>query len=65
MAGLVIALVAIGAVRVLASYWVSTIGVHLDPEDAFEKAPRPPGFAGLVEPVYQRRLLDEDPRKGS
>ena len=42
------------AVVVGASLWMRRIGVLLEPEEAWEHLPRPPGFSGLVEWVAGR-----------
>jgi hypothetical protein len=39
-----------------AAVWSRQIGDLIEPEDAWEVAPRPPGFARLAEWVYQRTL---------
>jgi hypothetical protein len=43
-----------GAVIVGAALWMRQIGSVLEPEDAWDQAPRPPGFRRLVEWVYRR-----------
>ena len=45
-----------GAVIAGAAVWSRQIGDLLDPEDAWEVAPRPPGFTRLTEWVYRRTL---------
>ena len=39
-----------------AAVWARQIGSLLEPDDAWEVAPRPPGFRRLTEWVYQRTL---------
>jgi len=50
----------VGAVAAGAAMWASRIGSLLEPEDAWEVAPRPPLFGGFVDAVY-RRTLEMDP----
>jgi hypothetical protein len=40
-----------------AAVWSRQIGDLIDAEDAWEVAPRPPGFARLTEWVYKRTLI--------
>lgn len=44
------------AVAAGATWWARTIGSLLEPEDAFENAPRPPGFGRVCEWVYRRTI---------
>lgn len=44
------------AVMAGAALWARQIGSLLDPEDAWEVAPRPPGCRRLVDWVYERTL---------
>ena len=37
-----------------AALWMRQIGSLLEPDEIAEHAPRPPGFGGLVDRVYQR-----------
>ena len=46
-----------------AALWARQIGGVLDPEDAWEVAPRPPGFRRLVEWVYVRSQMTGDRAK--
>jgi hypothetical protein len=39
-----------------AAVWSRQIGALIEPEDAWEVAPRPPGYRSLVEWVYDRTL---------
>jgi hypothetical protein len=39
-----------------AALWSRQIGSLIEPEDAWENAPRPPGYRRLVEWVYKRTL---------
>jgi hypothetical protein len=59
VAGGVVALAFVGAVAAAALAWANTIGRRIDPEDAWETAPRPPLFGGLCEAMY-RRVLGPD-----
>lgn len=45
------------AVVVGAAVWARQVGEHLHPEDAFDVAPRPPGFRALCDWVYRRTLF--------
>lgn len=54
--GALLAVCLTGAVAAAALAWMNTIGRHLEPEDAWENAPRPPLFRRLVEAVYRRTL---------
>jgi hypothetical protein len=44
------------AIIVGAATWARQIGSLLEADDAWANAPRPPGFRGLVEWVYERTL---------
>ena len=46
----------VGAVAMAAASWARRIGVLLEPEDAWEMAPRPPLFGGFVDRIYRRTL---------
>lgn len=48
------------SVMVAAIWWSRTIGDLLDPADAWEHAPRPPGFGRLTEWVYRRTIPSSD-----
>jgi len=50
----------VGAIAAGAAFWSQAIGQHIDPEMAWEQAPRPPGFAKLCDAVYRRRLPARD-----
>jgi len=52
----VTALFMVAAVAAGAVMWVQRIGVLLEPEDAWEVAPRPPLFGRLVDTIYRRNL---------
>jgi hypothetical protein len=39
-----------------AAVWSRQIGALIEPADAWEVAPRPPGYRSLVEWVYDRTL---------
>lgn len=44
------------AVVASAAIWARQIGSLLEPADAWDNAPRPPGFRRLCEWVYERTL---------
>ncbi len=52
--GLMLAFMITAAVAAGAAAWARQIGVHLDPEEMQQVAPRPPGFAKLCDAVYSR-----------
>lgn len=52
----VTALFMVAAVAAGAEMWAKRIGALLDPEDAWEVAPRPPLFGRLVDTIYRRNL---------
>ena len=54
--GVVAALLLTGAVAVSAATWAHQIGRALEPDDAWNLAPRPPLFRRLCDWVYQRTL---------
>ena len=54
--GFGVGLLTITAIVVAAAVWARQIGQLLEHEDAWENAPRPPGFKALVEWVYTRSL---------
>ncbi len=56
--GLAIGLLTVVAVIVGAATWARQIGALLEADDAWENAPRPPGFARLTNWVYERSLPD-------
>jgi hypothetical protein len=49
--GLIVVTVVVGA-----AVWARQIGHYLEPADAFELAPRPPGFRRLCDWTYRRTL---------
>jgi hypothetical protein len=51
-----VGLLVVGAVAAGAALWARRIGSLLEPEDAWEVAPRPPLFGRLVDSVYRRTL---------
>ncbi|MBU1227383.1 MAG: hypothetical protein KJ698_09275 [Actinobacteria bacterium] len=53
----------VGAVAAGAALWATRIGTMLDPGDAWEVAPRPPLFGGLVDAVYRRTLETGAPQE--
>ena len=46
----------VAAVAAGAAMWAKRIGSLLEPEDAWEVAPRPPLFGWLVDRIYRRSL---------
>ena len=46
----------VAAVAAGAAMWAKRIGSLLEPEDAWEVAPRPPLFGRLVDTIYRRSL---------
>ena len=53
----------VGAVAAGAAMWATRIGSLLDPEDAWEMAPRPPLFGGFVDAIYRRTLVLDPPQE--
>ena len=53
----------VGAVAAGAAMWARNIGSLLEPEDAWEVAPRPPLFGGFVDAVYRRTLVLDPPQE--
>ncbi len=53
----------VGAVAAGAAMWATRIGSMLEPGDAWEAAPRPPGFGTLVDAIYRRTLVMGPPQE--
>lgn len=53
-AGSMVGLGLVGALVAAAALWAARVRDHLDPEVAFELAPRPPGCRRLMDVVYGR-----------
>jgi hypothetical protein len=53
-AGSMVGLGLVGALVAAAALWAARVREHLDPEVAFELAPRPPGCRRLMDSVYGR-----------
>jgi hypothetical protein len=56
LAGVSVGLLVTLGVAGAAAWWASTVGRTLDPEVAWEVAPRPPLFRPLCDAVYRRAL---------
>lgn len=54
--GVALGVLLISTVVAGAAVWARQIGALLTPEDAWEHAPRPPGFGPLCDWVYRRTL---------
>lgn len=53
----------VAAVALAAGSWAKRIGVLLEPEEAWELAPRPPLFGGFVDRIYRRTLEMAPPQE--
>ena len=56
-------LMVVAAMAAGAALWARRIGSLLEPEDAWEHAPRPPGFRPMMDWVYRRTLEMETPQE--
>ena len=61
LAGVMVALLVTLGVAGAAAWWASAVGRALEPETAWEVAPRPPLFGPLCNAVYRRALGRGDP----
>jgi len=53
----------VGAVAAGAATWAARIGSLIEPEDAWEVAPRPPLFGRMVDAIYRRSLESGPPEE--